>query len=455
MNRGDILIVDDHPNNLTLLAGILQEAGFGVRAANSGPRALSVAAARPPELVLLDIQMPEMDGYEVCAKLKEDEQLGHIPVIFISALDDTFDKVRAFHAGGVDYVTKPFDAREVLARVESQLKISRLQRELERRNTDLQRMYDEVVRSQRTTERVFSALSEALPGTVLDETYRLDAMIGQGGFGAVFRGTHLALERPVAIKVLRPTALNDSQEGLARFRVEGIAACRISHPNAVEVLDFGVSSSGIPYLVMELLRGYTVGWMLVERGKVSLDRCVPIATAVAGALAEAHWAGIVHRDVKPENVFLHQTKRGEVVKVVDFGIAKLMDTGGAADLTGLTQTGTFIGTPDYMAPERLLGDEYDGKADVYSLGVMTYRMLAGALPFQPNQGRGVAAVAVARVTTEPIRLRDAAPWVPAEVEEVVMAALCAKPEGRPSASEFGEALRAAAGLDAVPPAEEP
>jgi DNA-binding response OmpR family regulator len=455
MSSGDILIVDDHPNNLTLLAGILRDAGFGVRAANNGIRALSVAAARPPELVLLDIQMPEMNGYEVCAKLKADERLSRIPVIFISALDDAFDKVRAFQAGGVDYVTKPFDAEEVLARVESQLKIFRLQRELERRNAHLQRMYDEVVRSQQTTRRVFSALSETLPGTVLDETYRLDAMIGQGGFGTVFRATHLALERPVAIKVLHPTLVNDSNETLARFRIEGVAACRISHPNAVEVLDFGVSSSGIPYLVMELLRGYTVGWVLSERGRLPLNRCVPIVSAVSEALAEAHGAGIIHRDVKPENVFLHQTKRGEVVKVVDFGIAKLMDSGSANDLAGPTQTGTFVGTPDYMAPERLVGEDYDGKADVYSLGVMAYRMLSGAMPFPAGQGRGVGAVAVARLTTDPIRLREAYPVISTQIERIVMGALCKKPEGRPAAREFGAAFSAAAGSELDPKASAP
>lgn len=446
--RGDILIVDDHPNNLALLAGILQEVGFGVRAANNGTRALSVAAAAPPELILLDIQMPELNGYEVCAKLKLDERLKAIPVIFISALDDTFDKVKAFETGGVDYVTKPFDAQEVLARVESQLKISRLQRELEKRNLELQRMYDEVVRSQQTTRRVFSALSEALPGTVLDDAYRLDAIIGQGGFGAVYRGTHLALERPVAIKVLRPTVLQESPEAYARFRLEGITACRISHPNAVEVLDFGVSSSGIPYLVMELLHGHTVGWVLDDCGRLSLDRAAPIVAAVAEALGEAHGAGIVHRDVKPENVFLHQTSHGEVVKVVDFGIAKLMDVPTASELSGLTETGTFVGTPDYMAPERLLDDDYDGKADVYSLAVMAYRMLAGVLPFRCGAGRGLAAAAVSRLTTQPVRLGDVLPDIPAAVEEAVMNSLCLDPAKRPAAREFGAVFTHAARVGA-------
>lgn len=443
MHRGTIFVVDDNPKNLALLSGILQEAGYEVLAANSGRRALQLIARARPEVVLLDIQMPEMDGYEVCTQLKADEATSAIPVIFISALEDVFDKVRAFETGGVDYVTKPFEAEEVLARVESQLKIFRLQRELERRNSELQRLYDEVVRAQRKTGVVFSALAETLPGTVLDDVYRLDAKIGEGGFGAVFRGTHLPLDRPVAIKVLRPAAMNITPEGQARFRVEGIAACRISHPNAVEVLDFGVSSTGIPFLVMELLRGYTLEWVLNERGRLSPERTVQILVPVCEVLAEAHASRIVHRDVKPENVFLHQTKRGEVVKVVDFGIAKLMDEEGP-EVSGLTRSGALVGTPDYIAPERMLGDAYDGRADVYSLGVMAYRMLAGAFPFQRVKGLGLESLAARLVNGTPKPLGEIDAEIPADLEQAVVRSLALDADRRPTASEFGEALRKSA-----------
>src|SRR5258708_29975112 len=177
--------------------------------------------------------------------------------------DDVAEKVRGFQAGGADYVTKPFEPPEVLARVGSQLGLHRLQRELRERNIELQRRNEQLVLAQQRTERVFLALSEALPGTVLDDTYRLDVKIGEGGFGAVFHGEHLPLRRPVAIKVLRPSHAA-AAEDLARFRREGIAACRITHPNAVEVLDFGVSSNGIAYLVMELLRGRTLSAIVME-----------------------------------------------------------------------------------------------------------------------------------------------------------------------------------------------
>jgi PleD family two-component response regulator len=132
MTPGDVFIVDDTPANLDLLAAILRDAGYSVRVANNGRRALRVVGAHPPDLVILDIKMPEIDGYEVCRRLKTDPATSAIPVIFISALDDAFDKARAFGAGGVDYVAKPLQAEEVLARVETQLELVRLRREVER-----------------------------------------------------------------------------------------------------------------------------------------------------------------------------------------------------------------------------------------------------------------------------------------------------------------------------------
>jgi serine/threonine protein kinase len=301
-------------------------------------------------------------------------------------------------------------------------------------------MYDQLVRSERKTERVFSALSDALPGTVLDDTYRLDAKIGEGGFGAVFRATHLGLDRPVAVKVLRPTSASDAPGALARFKLEGIAACRVVHPNAVEVLDSGVAAGGMPYLVMELLRGYTLAWTLKVKGALSLAVAAPILRDVCGVLAEAHDKGIVHRDIKPDNVFLHQTQRGEVVKVVDFGIAKLTDDEALPELEGVTVAGVIVGTPDYAANERVLGEAYDGKADVFSVAVMAYLMLGGALPFGAHHARSAAAAAVQRLTARPKPLGELASDIPEAVERVVMRSLSNDPNDRATAREFGEAF---------------
>ena len=439
---GDVFIIDDNPNNLNLLAGILRDRKYGVRMANAGKRALAAVRAAPPELIMLDITMPEMDGYEVCEKLKSDPTTRDIPVIFISALDDVLDKVKAFRVGGVDYVTKPFQAEEVLARVESQLGLSRLRKELERKNDELEKTNDELRRSQEKTKLVFSALSEVLPGTVLAGKYRLEKKIGSGGFGVVYRATHTELGRPIAAKILHPTAGGDPRLDLERFRLEGLSSCLINHPNAVTVLDFGVTSTGIAYLIMELLDGYTLASEIEEKGKLSLQRCAEIMIPVCDVLAEAHAAGIVHRDIKPDNIFLHQTKSEEIVKVVDFGIAKLLGEAPNLTLANLTITGKLIGTPIYMSPERLSNKAYDGRADVYSVGVMLYQMLSGVRPFEAVQGNFYALLQMC-VNEEPPSLADAVPEVPPAVEAVVMRALTKDPLQRPTAREMSDDLAAA------------
>jgi eukaryotic-like serine/threonine-protein kinase len=452
--KGDILIVDDNPVNLNVLSGMLGEQDFRVRVATGGRRALMAARTCAPDLIMLDINMPDMDGYEVCRQLKADEATRDVPVIFISALDETMDKVRAFESGGADYVTKPFQFGEVLARIENQLKISRLQKVLERKNDELNRKNDELVRKNdelvrsreeilrqtQRVERMFSALSEVLPGTLLDDKYRLEEKIGSGGFGAVFRATHLGLDRSVAVKIFRPRTGDVTPEALERFRREGVSACRVIHANAVQVLDSGISSAGIAYLVMELLEGRTLGDMLKDAGPVQPDRTVQILLPVCEVLAEAHNCGVIHRDVKPDNIFLHATKEGEVVKVLDFGLAKLLGDETSVDMQNMT-VGQMMGTPTYMPPERLNDLPYDGRADVYSLGVMMYQMLSGRVPFFSKEG-DTWAVAVMHLTKEPAPLREGNPDIPASLEAIVMRTLAKLPAERPTARELVHELSA-------------
>jgi CheY-like chemotaxis protein len=452
---GDVFIVDDTPANLDLLDSILYERGYRVRVANSGRRALAAIRSTPPEIIMLDIQMPEMDGYEVCRQLKADPATSAIPVIFISALDDVFDKVRAFRAGGVDYVTKPFQAEEVLARVESQLQLFRLRRELERRNEELARKNEELVAEKQRTEIAFTAMADLLPGTSLDDRYRIDEKIGTGGFGVVYRATHLGIGRRVAVKILRPLPGRTMPEALERFRREGISACRVDHPNAISVLDSGTTSAGIPYLVMELLEGRTLMAELRERGLLSTARCAELLAPICDALAAAHDAGLVHRDVKPDNIFLHRTERGEVVKVVDFGIAKLAGDPEGADTEMATAEGLVFGTPYYTSPERLLCEPYDGRADVYSLGVMLYVLLTGRIPFQQTEAGGATGGPLRCLTEPPPPLRDANPAVPAEVEAVVLRAMSRQIWKRPTARELAEEFLAATAAAGEAAAEAP
>ncbi|HEY9642860.1 MAG TPA: response regulator [Coleofasciculaceae cyanobacterium] len=160
-SRGSILIVDDVPNNLVLLSRLLTQKGYSVRAVKSGKLALEAVEIAAPELILMDICMPEMDGYAVCQKLKNSDHTRDIPIIFISALDEVLDKIKAFAAGGVDYITKPFQLAEVLARVETHLTLQRLRQELQLQNA---RLHHEIAERQKAEDKYRSIFENCLEG---------------------------------------------------------------------------------------------------------------------------------------------------------------------------------------------------------------------------------------------------------------------------------------------------
>jgi serine/threonine protein kinase len=254
----------------------------------------------------------------------------------------------------------------------------------------------------------------------------------------VYRGEHILLHHPVAIKVFRPAVGTAALESLDRFRLEGISACRINHPNAVTVLDFDVSAGSLAYLVMELLEGHSLSDELRAGAKLAPLRCTRIAAAVCDVLAQAHMAGIVHRDIKPSNVFLHRTRGDELVKVIDFGIAKLTDDIVDGDQRS-TITGMLVGSPAYMAPERLYGDPYDGRADVYAVGVMMYEALTGRLPYATRQkGYWSPAMMHTKNVDAPSTLE---PTIPPFVDAAIMRAMAREPRDRPTAAQLAADLR--------------
>jgi len=294
---------------------------------------------------------------------------------------------------------------------------------------------------------LFSALSEVLPGSVLDGKYRIEAHIGSGGFGSVYRATQLSLDRTVAVKLLRPgRAASDSD--LDRFRREGLVACRIVHQNAISVLDFAVAPAGIPYLVMELLDGWPLTAELQSGVALSLPRCVQVMRPVCEVLAAAHAVHVIHRDIKPDNIFLHHQGGEEIVKVVDFGIARLHDD--AVPQRGrLTLPGQLLGTPHYMSPERLLCQPHDERADAYSVGILLYQMLSGHLPYLDGNSGGVAQLTLLSTMHQPAPLAERNPAVPPELAALIMRTLSRDPKQRPVVAELGHAL-AALGLDLEP-----
>jgi len=436
----DILVVDDHPHNLELLRTVLEAEGHHVHVELDGPSALRVIDRMPFDIALVDVRMPDMSGYELCERLKANPRTRNMPIIFLSALDDATDKVQAFDSGGDDYIVKPFKVAEVLARVGNQLRNATVHRqvhakneELRRRNAELSRQSAPDLLSPHTPGgSPLSLLSPVESTELFDGKYKLHEQIGHGGFGEVYRATHVILDRPVAIKVLRSEKPVTSQDAV-RFRLEGMSACRVDHPNAVAMWDAGVTPQGAVYLVMELLTGRSLRAELLERGRLSIGRTLWITRAVCDVLTTAHAAGVIHRDVKPDNVFLHLPREGaEVVKVVDFGIAKLV--GSPVDNGSNTSQGLMIGTPEYLSPERLLTRPYDGRSDIYSLGCMTYEMLTGRVPFVGNK-EAPWMVATQHVGQIPPPIRDINPKVPNEIGLIVHGMLEKNPSQRPFAAE--------------------
>jgi serine/threonine protein kinase len=224
-----------------------------------------------------------------------------------------------------------------------------------------------------------SALDK-LVGRTLNNRYLVQEKIGEGGFGAVFAGKQVATGREVALKVLHPHNVSDSTV-VARFRREAEACSRLRNAHTVTIYDFDETGDGILYLVMELVRGRSLQEVQKTEGPLSPARALGILHQIADALAEAHDQGLVHRDMKPENVMIESRDGEDFVKVLDFGIAKIVSGDAAKKGPALTAFGQTVGTLEFMSPEQLRGHDLDGRSDVYAVGIMAYEMLTGELPF--------------------------------------------------------------------------
>lgn len=262
-------------------------------------------------------------------------------------------------------------------------------------------------------------------GSLLDDKYRIEEKIGEGGMGKVYRAVHIHMDNTVAIKILHPHMASDAT-ALERFRREARAAAHIRHPNAVVVTDFGVAKdSGIAYLVMEFLEGIELRAKIKEQKQLDYEETFHIVQQTCSALQAAHAKGIIHRDLKPDNIWLLSAEEGmSRVKVLDFGIAKLKSS---ADTGTLTQQGMIVGTPYYMSPEQCKGEELDARSDIYSLGIILYEMLTGQVPFQASTPVGVVLKHANEPPRPPRELREG---IPITVQDVILRALKKLPEER-------------------------
>ncbi len=658
-----ILMVDDDPTNLDVLRHTLDGRGFRLYVSRSGENAIEVARKVRPALVLLDVVMPGIDGYETCRRLKADPQTREAAVIFLSSLDETKDKVRGLETGAVDFVSKPFQADEVIARVHTHLTLQRLRRQLEARNADLSRelevaqellgearrrtegpllgdspavraLREQVARyaadedtllltgppgagqeavaraihhasarggqafihvncgllppgrdaglidppaegegasrrrsmldlasrgtlyleeaqrlpgelqgrladvlvalgaareaggPARPDVRVIASVSSPLEAssgldprlravlerrplrvpslaeraedvpelarffvsqharrvgavveTVSEETmsrlrryrwpggvrelqalleravasaetpvleidsaqvdeglplgsYRLLEKLGEGGMGEVWRARHQLLARPCAVKLIRTELLSEASRKAAieRFRLEARTIAGLSSPHTVRLFDFGVSETGSFYFVMELLEGMDLSSLVLRHGPLPPERVVALLRQACRSLGEAHAAGLLHRDVKPHNLFACRLGLDfDVVKVLDFGLVKSLGAGDA----NLTAEGALTGTPAYMPPERVLGAAADERSDLYSLGCVAFWLLTGktVFPGEPMQ------MMIHHARTAPPRPSAVVGRaLPERLEDVVLACLEKAKEKRPGSA---------------------
>jgi len=271
---------------------------------------------------------------------------------------------------------------------------------------------------------------DPLVGKLFDDRYEVVEKIGEGGMGAVYKARQLAMDRMVALKVIHPDQNND-ETVVKRFYREMKTTSRISHPNTVSVFDFGKSDDGEFFLAMELLDGQPLS-DLMEKGPVPVEQAVPIAAQILKALSAAHAEHVIHRDLKPENIMLLDVYgEADQVRVLDFGIATFAATSDEGPSARVTASGIMVGTPSYVSPEQIGGEELDARADLYSFGVLLYEMLTGTLPFHdPERPLRVLQMHMTEMPKRPSKVADQE--VPGWLDDLVMHLLAKYPDDRPA-----------------------
>ncbi len=473
-----ILVVDDNEDNREVLRRRLERQGYAVEQAADGQAALAKVSAAPFDLVLLDVLMPGLDGFEVLKHLKSDAKTAHLPVIMISALDDIASIVRCVEAGAEDYLPKPFDPVLLRARIGASLEKKRL-RDAER---DYLAKVQEVIGAASAVET-----GTYRPGTLADIAQRDDALgrlarvfdgmavevrareerlrkqltalqaeiavarreshedmatekhnlttgehfanrfevlsvVGRGGMGTVYRVRDMELDEEMALKTVRPEFVSDPIL-VERFKDEIRLARRITHRNVVRIHDFG-ESAGTYYLTMEYVEGITLRELLDTRGRLEVAPALAIASQLADSLAVAHRQGIIHRDIKPQNLLLDGDG---VLKVMDFGVARL-----ARGAPGRTEAGIVVGTPAYMAPEQLMAEAVDARSDLYAAGVVLYECLTGRLPHAPGSLMSLIAKMLHEEPEPPISLN---PAIPPALSALILRLLAKEPQDRIQSGE--------------------
>jgi DNA-binding response OmpR family regulator/TolB-like protein/Tfp pilus assembly protein PilF len=444
-----ILLVDDDPTNLDVLRETLGGQGYRLYVARTGEDALKIARRAQPLLILLDVVMPGIDGYETCRLLKESPETHDAAVIFLSALTDAKDKVRGFEAGAVDFITKPVVGEEVLARVKTHLAIQRLlRRQVEARSPAEPPGAPAVTEGAGDRETIGVSLeprekrstSVFRTGDIVAYRFRIVRYLAKGGMGELYEAEDLELRTRVALKTIL-SHIADDERSILMFKREVHLARQVTHPNVCRIYDVfrhrGASPRSdrsaveVVFLSMELLHGETLADTIRRDGAFKTADILPVVRQMAAGLTAAHHVGVVHRDFKSQNVMLVAPARAEDemrVVVTDFGLAwrsaQDESTGLSLSMSG---EGEISGTPAYMAPEQVEGGAVTPATDVYALGVVLYEMVTGVCPFL---GETPLKIAVKRLTEPAPSPRVHVPDVDPLWEATILRCLARRPEDR-------------------------
>lgn len=423
-----VLIVEDDLDLCDRVNMWLSHEEHVVEAVNDGLEALNLLKSREYDIVILDWDLPGMLGIDVCKSFRESG--GLTPVLMLTGRGNMADKEQGFDAGADDYLTKPFHLKELSARVRAMVRRSSMVETTKqviaqarpdvfyKRCPECGLSYGlEKERCDEDGEMLQTDKVDPALGAVFGERYEIESVIGSGGMSVVYKAKHKLMDKIVAIKLLDPRLVRQ-QLAVKRFQQEAQAASRLSHPNVIVVHDFGMTPDGQPYMVMDYLGGRSLQDILDENPSLEPPRAKRIFTQTASGLSHAHKMGVIHRDIKPNNIIIDYDHMGdEAVKIVDFGIAKLVSEG-ANPAERLTRAGEFFGTSVYMSPEQCRGKDVDARSDIYSLGCVMFESLTGLPPFEGENDLDTFQM---QLSAEPPRFKERRPdlSIPAEFEYIV------------------------------------
>ncbi len=373
-DSGTLLIVEDHEDTRETLRDCLEEFGYTVETAADGVEGLEQVRAKAFDLVITDLNMPRLGGLQLLQAIRNETQGPDL--LMLSADGQISRAVDAMRLGAINYLVKPVDLDQLVGEVRAVMQ-ARRDRATEHKAVDTITVLGHHTRpllqdpaSAGVPRGGRGPDDDSLPRTI--GRYQVLSELGSGGMGTIFKCFDPALARTVAVKVVAEEPDHGGRDDLLRrFACEAQAAGMLRHPNIVTVYDYAAGSEGPVYLAMEYLAGSSLAALLATSGKLSWQRAAVIGFQLADALEFAHRNQVIHRDVKPANVFILD---GDVAKILDFGIAKLANS-------ELTVPGTFIGSPRYLSPESFRGARIDYRADQFSLGSVLYEMVAGVPAF--------------------------------------------------------------------------